>query len=84
MLTSLLEGGLQEMVPDQGEFLSVHYDIRLVSNLVYGQFKVPERQEGFALLFSLSVRFFVGKWLQAVVGTSRRIHTPKVLVKGNR
>ena len=71
------------MIPDQGEFLSVHYDLRLVYNLFYGRFKVAKRREGSTLSFSLSVRFFVGKWLQAVV-TSRRIHTPRVLVKGNR
>jgi hypothetical protein len=31
------------MIPDQGEFLSVHYDLRLISNLIYGLFKVLKR-----------------------------------------
>jgi hypothetical protein len=47
------------MIPDQGEFLSVHYDLRLVSNLIYGRFKVPKRREACVHLFPLSVDFFV-------------------------
>jgi hypothetical protein len=59
VLTSLLEGGLQEMIPDQGEFLSVHYDLRLFSNLFYGRFKVPKRREARVCSFAFSVDFFV-------------------------
>jgi hypothetical protein len=58
VLTSLLEGGLQEMIPDQGEFLSVHYDLRLVSHLFYRRFKVPKRREARVCSFLLSVDFF--------------------------
>ena len=45
VLTSLLKGGLQEMIPDQGEFLSVHYNIRLkfIYNLFYCHFKAAKR-----------------------------------------
>jgi hypothetical protein len=47
------------MIPDQGEFLSVHYYLRLVFNLFYGRFKVPKRREARICSFLLSVDFFV-------------------------
>ena len=67
VLTSLfkLEGGLQEMIPDQGEFLSVHHDLRLISNLIYSRFKVPKRREARVCSFPLSVDFFVRRGVAA-------------------
>ena len=55
------------MIPDQGKFLRVHYNIRLISNLFYGHFKVPKRLEAHICLFPLSIDFFVRRGLQEIV-----------------
>ena len=83
MLTSFSEGRLQETVSNLGEFLSVCYDLGLISNLIYGHFKMLKRQEDSALLFSLSVSRSLLEMSCRVIEISRRMHNPRILVKGN-